>query len=53
MPQYTNYGKIQIDGAQDYVAGVTGCLDVIDSNPGPTDAPAAHLREGAAIRLGL
>ena len=33
MPQYKAYGKVQIEGAQDYVAGVTGCLDGIDSIP--------------------
>ena len=33
MSQYRTYGKVQIEGTQDYVAGVTGCLDVIDSIP--------------------
>jgi hypothetical protein len=33
VSQYRTYGKVQIEGTQDYVAGVTGCLDVIDSIP--------------------
>jgi len=33
VSQYKTYGKVQIEGTQDYVAGVTGCLDVIDSIP--------------------
>ncbi len=33
MAQYKTYGKVLIEGARDYVAGVTGCLDVIDSIP--------------------
>ncbi len=31
--RYKTYGKVQIEGAQDYIAGVTRCLDVIDSVP--------------------
>lgn len=31
MSQYKTYSKVQIEGSPDYVAGVTGCLDVIDS----------------------
>lgn len=33
MAQYKSYGKIQIEGVQDYIAGVSRCLDVIDSVP--------------------
>ena len=27
MPQDKTYSKVQIEGAQDYVAGMTGCLE--------------------------
>jgi len=31
MAQYKSYFKIEIKGAADYIAGVTKCLDVVDS----------------------
>src|ERR1043166_6114534 len=31
MAPYKTYSNIQIDGAPDYIAGVTGCLDIVDS----------------------
>jgi hypothetical protein len=48
VPQYKTYSKVQIEDAQDYVAGVTGCLEELElsDNKMRTQWPTClHLRE--------